>query len=115
MPTIEELKTQFGNNARLLKRTVGAFLRTWPKEFEELKEALAVNDLERTGRSAHRLKGSLGYFAPRETQAIALKLEEAAEQGNAERVSDLTDKLEDSLKELNGDLNAMLEGLEGGN
>ncbi len=114
MPTIEELKSQFGNNARLLKRTVGAFLRTWPKELEELQDSLKENDLERAGRSAHRLKGSLGYFAPADMLNMAVELEEATGQGDQLLAQALAADLGSSLNGLNGELEAMLESLEGG-
>ena len=96
----------------LLLEIVDLFLESCPKLVLAIKEAVANCDAPALMRSAHALKGSVGYFgAPRALEAV-LKLEQMGHEGNWSRVGYGLSQLEDALEELEPALIALTNELK---
>jgi len=68
----------------LLNELVEIFLADAPQTLSGLQQAVAAGDLAALHTAAHRLRGQLETFEDRQASACALRLEEAARDGDQE-------------------------------
>ncbi|HET7784924.1 MAG TPA: response regulator [Myxococcales bacterium] len=71
-----------GGDGDLLAELVGLFLEDGPRRLLEIRGALDGGNADALLRAAHQLKGSAGSVCGRRTAAVALRLEEIAENGD---------------------------------
>jgi two-component system sensor histidine kinase/response regulator len=78
-----------GGDADILADIAGLFLEDYPRMLVEIQAAVAARDPGALHRTAHSLKGSLGYLGARRAEALANQLEllgRAAEMDGAQPV-----------------------------
>jgi CheY-like chemotaxis protein len=71
----EQTLDRVAGDRALLKEIVELFLESAPESIDELRRAIAKGDAAALERAAHSLKGAVGNFGARATQAAALRLE----------------------------------------
>jgi HPt (histidine-containing phosphotransfer) domain-containing protein len=81
----------FGDNKKLLKKTIEIYLNRSPQVLEELVQAMHSNDKELIYNALHKLKGSFPAFIPQNILAFFVNLEQSAREGS---LSGLDKKLE---------------------
>ncbi len=74
----EGMRKRLGDDEQLLDQVLAIFLEEAPKHLAELRRAVARQNAQKVGTSAHTLKGELGYLGVPEIAQIARELEEAA-------------------------------------
>jgi len=84
----------------LLNTVVQTFFDQVPHVVQTLRQGLQGGDWDTVARLAHNLKGSGGTIAALPVRATAIELEQAAQEGDAERASALVDTLENQLSAL---------------
>jgi two-component system, sensor histidine kinase and response regulator len=95
---IQAFREQVGFDQDLLEQIVDLFLAEGPQQVIEMREALAVNELERLGRLAHTIKGSFGTLHASIAREHAQELEIAAKQRASARCRELLSTLEYDLE-----------------
>ncbi len=76
------------------------FLTESPKVMQKLRDGIAGNDPESVMRTAHTLKGELGYMGSDEAIQAVLELEEMGRKGNLSRAGDVVNSLDRLLEKL---------------
>jgi PAS domain S-box-containing protein len=66
----------------LLREIIGLFVEDAPRRLAEIEEGLARTDLDQVRRAAHTLKGAAANLAAHRLQAMAVRLEATAKDGN---------------------------------
>jgi two-component system, sensor histidine kinase and response regulator len=94
----QALREQVGFDQDLLEQIVDLFLGEGPQQLIEMREALALNELERLGRVAHTIKGSFGTLHASIAREHAQELETAAKQRATTRCRELLSTLEYDLE-----------------
>jgi HPt (histidine-containing phosphotransfer) domain-containing protein len=97
--TREELLETFEGDAAFVGELVETFLARCPVLLQEIRSALEAGDTITASRSAHSLKGSIGYFENGDACEAALQLERITPQ-DLPRVPDLMAALESRLGHL---------------
>lgn len=73
-----DLKTALASasgDPEFLDELLGIFLRDVPRYFEEARAAMAEEDFDRVGRSAHALRGAAGQLGARALASAAYEVE----------------------------------------
>lgn len=96
---------RLGNNSALLNKIIESFVNNGGNPLVMLKEALTQNNSEDAQLHVHSLKGSAGNIGAMKLQAIAKRLEEAANNTNLSQVRE-------GLEECTNTLNETLKVLE---
>lgn len=81
--TLERL----GGDEKLLDQVVKIFVDQAPRHLRELRLALAQGDTETVERTAHRLKGELGYLGVSGMSQKAGELEEMGEKHDLKKAA----------------------------
>jgi two-component system, sensor histidine kinase and response regulator len=77
-----------------------AFRQDYPKQLEELQDAIGAGDAERIAQVAHSLKGAVGYFGAQTVNALAYRLETMGHQADLEGALAILQQLERELERL---------------
>ena len=101
---LEELKMIMEDEFSSLLET---FLEESAKQFAEVQNAWAEQDMDQLRRSAHTLKGSCGNIGAETLQGTCQHLESSAHQGVADGIPELIDVAAVQLEEVNGAINAL--------
>jgi signal transduction histidine kinase/CheY-like chemotaxis protein len=115
-PVMDEnlMKLSFGNNQKLLKKSMEIYLRDAPNLLHSLNEALKAGDFKQTAAMAHAIKGISGYYTQGAPFELARLLDLAAKnQPGPEKkteLQDLSTALEQAVAALSA---AMIERLKG--
>jgi PAS domain S-box-containing protein len=99
--------SRVGGDIELLKEVVGLFLDDYPKALEKVRNAIAANDASAVEHHAHSLKGSVSTFGAKDVFESALALEKLGRSGNLAGASAGLAKLENALRELHSELEAL--------
>jgi len=78
----------------LLTEVVESFLRSYPQQIVELREALCTGDAQRTQDVADNLKDTLGLLGAKQAYTLAHALEMMGKGARLEDASNLLDRLE---------------------
>jgi len=84
----------------LLVDLLEAFRQDYPKQLEELQDAIGAGDAERIAQVAHSLKGAVGYFGAQTVNALAYRLETMGHQADLEGALAILQQLERELERL---------------
>lgn len=106
----ERFRDHVAHDADLMKEIINLFLAEAPAQIIEMREAIAARDLERTGRIAHTIKGSLATLHAQQARSRAQQLETAARAGNAAQCRESLSALEYDLELLEPELLSLRDG-----
>ena len=84
----KEILDNFGGDAELFGRIAAIFVKSASRQLYDMRDALARGDSEALWRSAHSLKGSVGYFSKDAALRLALRLEMIGRSGQLARAHD---------------------------
>lgn len=90
-------------DAELLAELLQVFFNDYPNQLERLLQAAACQDYASLRRTAHRLKGGLGYLAAGEAERMAREIEAVADDAEPSEVTALVFELAarvEALREL---------------
>lgn len=97
---------QVMDDADLAQAVVRSFLADIPRQVAALHAALDADDAAVAQRVAHTLKGAAATIGGVTVRALALEMEQAAEQGGIDAVRARVDELEHALEALRRELTA---------
>jgi HPt (histidine-containing phosphotransfer) domain-containing protein len=106
MPAVEppiDLASTLSNvdeDQDLLAEIVTVFLQDSPKQLAALREAIDSGDPLRTERTAHSLKGALGYLGAPAAHALAYELETLGRQAEFDGAVAVLQQLEHELERI---------------
>ena len=89
-----EALERLGGDEALLRELCQIFLEESPKVLQKLREAIAEKDAEEIRRSAHSLKGELGYLGAAAAGQAARELEDMGHEKNLSRAAEVFTLLE---------------------
>lgn len=101
---------QLDGDMELLQDMVEILAEDGPGLLEALAGAVNEGDAERVRKTAHKLKGSLGYFHPRRAAAMAKELEDRGRQGELDGAPELLDSLRQEVTLLQQAVEAFVAG-----
>jgi len=108
------LMSRVDNDPELLKDLVDLFLEEYPRQLQEIRAALEIQDAKAAARGAHSLKGSTSNLAARLASEAALRLESLAQGGDWAQAESGLQELECQLLRLKPALRAVQEEIERG-
>ena len=94
------LASQLGFDESEFMEFVELFVETSLSDLDKIRQGLAAQDLPAVAAASHSIKGAAGNLGFEELAALALEMEMAAKQGNAEGFDRYAAKLETWIKEL---------------
>ncbi len=102
---LDELSALVGGNQDKIEKYINIFLKSVPQDLEALKEALEARDWETVGKTAHKMKGNVGYMGIVSIKEDLLELEKLKKEvGDFDEIADIVDRVEVvielSIKEL---------------
>jgi HPt (histidine-containing phosphotransfer) domain-containing protein/CheY-like chemotaxis protein len=77
---IEQFRSQVAQDENLMREIIDLFLAETPAQMNELREAVAAADFERSARTAHTIKGSLAALHTEQARSNAQQLESASKE-----------------------------------
>lgn len=92
----------------LLTELAELFLKEFPSQLADIRDAMAMGDFAGVERAAHSIKGSIGNFGAHRAFQAALNLEKAGHQGKSEDFCRLLIVLEEETEELKSKLLALV-------
>jgi HPt (histidine-containing phosphotransfer) domain-containing protein len=78
---------RLGGDEKLLHEVIEIFVDQAPRHMETLRSALAQGDAESVQKTAHSMKGELGYLGISEVTQKARELEELGRRHNLEQAA----------------------------
>jgi len=103
---IETALQRLGGNRRLLDTLLADFRRDFSHVVEEIRQAVAQDDLETARHTAHALKGVAGNLAATAVFDAARAVEDALRRAERERLDTLVEQLDASLQAVLAELPA---------
>lgn len=80
-------------DGQLISELIDAFLYQYPRQLDDLREAIEASNCEQIGRMAHRIKGSLINMGAEDAGRLAYRLECSDETKNPPMMQDAFDHL----------------------
>jgi len=103
----QTLLERVGGNEEIVKSIVNLFLEEIPNQLNDLNQALADNDQEKSTREAHSLKGASANFGAKILEKVSLSIEMACRSGDFNKAKDMFPTLKkefEKIKKLTGSL-----------
>lgn len=94
---MHETLERLGGDESLLREVVQLFLDEAPKKLTALREAIAQSDADKVHRTAHNLKGELGYLGLAETAQHARELERMGSENDLKGAATMFAALETEM------------------
>lgn len=91
---------QVEGDEKLLHEIIAIFMEEAPKLLAKLRQAIATRDVELLERTAHNLKGQLGYLGAGAAAQKSRELEDTGHRGDLARAPQIADELEKQILEL---------------
>jgi len=109
---LEELLQLINNDYSKLEKYINIFFNNVPGDLETLKEAFDAKKWEELGKTAHKMKGNVGYMGINSIKEELEILEKVnKEVGDSEEIADIVNRVEivvdlaiTELKEIKGKL-----------
>jgi CheY-like chemotaxis protein/HPt (histidine-containing phosphotransfer) domain-containing protein len=98
---------------QLLHELVQIFLNESPKQMQSLEDAIETGDPEKLERTAHNLKGELGYLGLSDAARKALALESMGQQRSLQSAAKLFTTFQAELSAVCATMRAMLNAKHG--
>jgi len=99
-----------GGDTKLLEKIAGIFVKSSSQHLYDIRDALARGDSEALWRSAHSLKGAVGYFSKDAALRLALRLEMIGRSGQLVRAPEAYEVLEAEMGRLKRGIVAISQG-----
>src|ERR1044071_1881420 len=96
--------SRVGGDLDLLKEIAVLFLDEYPRELDEIREALSSGDAKTLERTAHGLKGAVANFGARAAVDAAFLLEQSGRAQKLEQAPHVLAELERALAVLHAEL-----------
>ena len=111
VPLFEQTKLlqRVGGSQTILLRVIRAFLTSVPQQIDELKAALANEDLKDLHLRAHTFKGSTANVEALRLRALAQHIEEIARANSTDGVAELIAQVEAEFTAFEARVRAELE------
>ena len=103
----QTLLERVGGNEEIVKSIVNLFLEEIPNQLNDLNQALADNDQEKSTREAHSLKGASANFGAKILEKVSLSVEMACRSGDLNKAKDIFPTLKkefEKIKKITGSL-----------
>lgn len=104
--TANLLLESMGGDVNLAREVVDVFLADHARLMTEIRQAVEAADPQRIARSAHALKGALGYFTEDGPRTLAAQLEQIGRGGQIAAAPESFDALERETDNLVSSLRA---------
>jgi two-component system sensor histidine kinase/response regulator len=91
---------QVEGDEKLLHEIVAIFVDEAPKLLAQLRQAITTHDVELLERTAHNLKGQLGYLGATVAAQKSRELEDTGHRGDLPLAQRIVDELEKEITEL---------------
>jgi HPt (histidine-containing phosphotransfer) domain-containing protein len=98
--TVARALAQVEGDEKLLQEIVAIFVDEAPKLLAKLREGIVSRNLELLERTAHNLKGQLGYLGASSAAQMSRELEDTGHHGDLPRAQRIVDELEKEITEL---------------
>jgi signal transduction histidine kinase/DNA-binding response OmpR family regulator len=95
---ISALRTLLEGDAQFAQELVEAFVATGNDKLDEMRRALADDDMARISRAAHAIKGAGASMHAEEVREIAARLESAAQAGSGQSPAALVKELNRAIE-----------------
>jgi HPt (histidine-containing phosphotransfer) domain-containing protein len=99
-----EALARLQGDKELLADLAGVFLKDYPSQLADIRNAITRGDLAGLERAAHSLKGSVANFGARRSFDVAFELEKTARSGDLAECSRLSAALEAEMEALKPEL-----------
>ncbi len=96
---------QSGGDKELLKEIINIYNQEYPKQLQELHEAIEKNKPDVVNRVAHTVKGAVANFGAKPSFDAALNLEKIGKSGDLSHAKEAFDVLKKELERLDQELN----------
>src|ERR1017187_8249889 len=96
----KQMLERLGGEETLLHEVIDIFVDQAPKHLEALRRAIAQGDAESVERTAHSMKGELGYLGIAEVTHKARELEELGRTHNLEQAARVFASLEPEINDI---------------
>jgi PAS domain S-box-containing protein len=106
--------TRLGGDKSLLIRIAGVFLTESPNYLKDLSAAIAARDANWIRRSAHTLKGAIGYFGAHKAFQVSAELENQGRTAQFDRTQDLFHTLDSLMHRLLGEVENYVDSVAAG-
>lgn len=97
---LDALLESVGGDRELLDELAGTFAEEVPGWVATLRTAISSGDSQTVYRVAHGVNGAIGYFKAPRVRQPAVELEAMGRENRLTDASQLLDRLEDALREL---------------
>ena len=112
MELLEQLLPKFGNHKVILANSVKAYLEAFPEQRQDMFASLEAEDRNSFEKAAHRLKGSVGFFAGPELVANCQELESLSPEAPFSELASLLERTDKKLQAFSKQLVELLVELE---
>jgi CheY-like chemotaxis protein len=96
----KQMLERLGSDETLLYEVIDIFVDQAPKHLEALRRAIAQGDAESVERTAHSMKGELGYLGIAEVTQMARELEELGRTHTLEQAAKVFVSLEPEINDM---------------
>ncbi|MBU4311635.1 MAG: response regulator [Candidatus Omnitrophica bacterium] len=103
--SIEKALGQVGGDRGVLKEVINIYRQEYPKQLEEIQQAINKKDAETLRLIAHTIKGAVGNFDAKPAFEIALALENIGKSKDLSNAANIANKLTAELKRLDEEFN----------
>jgi two-component system, sensor histidine kinase and response regulator len=93
----------------LIEQIVQTALEDFPHQLDQLKDRLAAQDLETSGRQLHSLKGAAANIGAESLRSLAEQMEQAAKRGDLRSLENSMETLKIEFEKLKNDMNRYLD------
>jgi two-component system sensor histidine kinase/response regulator len=105
---IRKLDSRFAGNEELKRQLMQVFLEEYPILMKDVRQALDKADSKALARSAHTVKGSLGYFEAQAASQAALEMEKLGRSGQMQNAQEFLARLEAEMEKVRDQLGRIL-------
>lgn len=101
-------------SAELIGRMIRIFLDHAPTRIDEIRNGVSGGEIRETEMGAHSLRSSAGNLGATRLRDLCARIEDLAEEGDAERAGALVPEVEEAHREATEALTDILDELEAG-
>jgi HPt (histidine-containing phosphotransfer) domain-containing protein len=107
----DELLGRLSGDIDLLRDIAELYFTEYPKQFDDLRSAVAARDIKRIQQAAHKIKGTAKNFSAPAATECAFALEQTKEFGDGAAIAEMTEQLSRELHRLESGLKEKLGAL----
>ncbi|MBL7197385.1 MAG: Hpt domain-containing protein [Candidatus Omnitrophica bacterium] len=101
---LQKALEQVGGDREMLKEIINIYREEYPKQLQEIQEAIKKNNAATVDSVAHTIKGAVGNFGAKPAFEAALNLEKIGKSGNLSEALDAFNTLKAELELLEQEL-----------